>query len=840
MTTWTALTLAVSQIDGNAPGPCEPIVADSRPAEARQRVPPVELDRYIECEMLASGKWNAHGALSPAVPAKRRARLSRPLQSQVRVCRPRRPRRLCVRRRRCADGSDCTRVGRRAASRLRSSESVTMRARCPGMEARSYPHATEWNGAFFFRRARPSAQSCMAGALFRTTSALRKSPPSRLTLVKKLLRGSGSALAGACPVLLACCVAGCAGARPPASLPPEPTSTSPLAATNSSGAAPIDTLVEAIVYTTLRPTNWDLYLFDEPRATPRRLTDDAALDYNAVFSPDGRWVVFTSERGGNADLYALNLTVKGPLIRLTRHFAMDDAATFSPDGRRLAFVSTRDGDADIFVMPFFPGDSTAEQRTVNVTRHSGGDFNPAFSPDGRSIAFSRQVEFTIQFDPQANVVGPFGADLYVMAADGTNPRRLSEPGALSGSPAWSSDGGTIYYHRYDFRGVEIRRIAPDGSGDASLATGGLSPAVRPDGRVAFSQQQAASNPDIFDRLRTGRIYSVAADGTDLRLESDTVHSYFAPDFDRGTGRMLSHGSAPAGDPDDLRQSPTYFAPPDARRQVRLPDRTLEVRGIRGQFPALTPAGAVISAYPESPLITSAIDGSAMRDLFAPVSGMAWGAAIDRKAGSIVVAVGPPFAGPPFGPAARVDIWKLNLDGSGAVNLTSDAPSNDALPHISADGRRIVFRSDRDGNKEIYVMDGDGTDVRRLTETPGTETMPALSPDGEWVVFSTDRAGGMKLYLQRVDGSEGRFLEPDRLDLKEFSMHPRFSPDGKWVVFTSSRGGFNDEWPLTWFPQPYGELWAVPVTRGVAVRLTHDKWEDGPSDWGFLRVRHRSR
>lgn len=70
------------------------------------------------------------------------------------------------------------------------------------------------------------------------------------------------------------------------------------------------------------------------------------------------------------------------------------------------------------------------------------------------------------------------------------------------------------------------------------------------------------------------------------------------------------------------------------------------------------------------------------------------------------------------------------------------------------------------------------------------------------------------------------------------MHPRFSPDGKWVVFTSSRSGFNDEWPLTWYPQPYGELWSVPVAGGAAVRLTHDKWEDGPSDWGFQRLRHR--
>jgi hypothetical protein len=150
------------------------------------------------------------------------------------------------------------------------------------------------------------------------------------------------------------------------------------------------------------------------------------------------------------------------------------------------------------------------------------------------------------------------------------------------------------------------------------------------------------------------------------------------------------------------------------------------------------------------------------------------------------------------PPARVDVWRIDADGANAVNLTADSPANDALPHISADGRRIVFRSDRDGGRQVYVMDGDGRNVRRLSDAGGVETMPALSPDGEWVVFPTDRTGGMQLYVQHVDGYGGRFLEPDRVGLPEFNMHPRFSPDARWVVFTSSRSGFNDEWPLTLF------------------------------------------
>ena len=644
-----------------------------------------------------------------------------------------------------------------------------------------------------------------------------------------------------------------------------------LASASRAAQQPSNSLVEAVVYTTLRPPNWDIYLFDKPGGAPRRLTDDPALDYNAVFSPDGRWVVFTSERTGNTDLYAFDLKSGGPPIRLTQHHGMDDAASFSPDGRRLAFVSTRDGYADIFVISFAPGYSTAEYRAVNLTRRPGGDFNPTFSPDGRRIAFSRQERWD---DLNTPLREDQAVELYLMDADGSNVRRLSTSSAglpgpgrpassplVSGSPAWSRNGQAIYYYRLRAEGFEIRRITPDGSGDVHIVPDGFSPAVRPDGRIAFVRPPAGADR----RPTAGDVVSVAADGSDRRNESEALDSCFAPDFDRGSGRMVCHGPGPI-DGLAVVGDGRAFAPPDAIRQVRLPDRPLTVRGIRGFFPALTPAGEVISTLRgisadatragetqtmTVPLHVSAVEGSGLRELFKPPSGVSWGAAVARDAGWLVTAVGPPFAGDD----ARVDIWKLRIDGSDAVNLTPESSANDAFPHISADGRRIVFRSSRGGHRAVYVMDSGKTDPRRLTDTDARETMPALSPEGEWVVFAilsgAEFAGGRrdsrrlgnssvggKLWLQRVDGSEHRLLQPERAHIADFSLHPRFSPDGKWVVFTSDRGGFNDEWPLTWFPQPYGELWAVPVSGGAAVRLTHDKWEDGPSDWGYARLPHR--
>lgn len=147
---------------------------------------------------------------------------------------------------------------------------------------------------------------------------------------------------------------------------------------------------ELIVYTTLRPANQDIYLVEASVAEPERVTENPGLDYNATFSPDGQWLVFTSERKGNAKLYALDLEEGGEPVRLTHHPAMDDAADVSPDGQRLIFVSTRDGDADVFTMPFAPGDTTADDLAENLTRRPAGDFNPAFSPDGTMIVWARQ------------------------------------------------------------------------------------------------------------------------------------------------------------------------------------------------------------------------------------------------------------------------------------------------------------------------------------------------------------------------------------------------------------------------------------------------------------------
>ena len=88
------------------------------------------------------------------------------------------------------------------------------------------------------------------------------------------------------------------------------------------------------------PTRSELFIADADGKNARKLVAGLELDYNASFSSDGEWVVFTSERHGSSDIFRVRTNGMG-LERLTDDPAFDDQAALSPDGNSLAFVSTR-------------------------------------------------------------------------------------------------------------------------------------------------------------------------------------------------------------------------------------------------------------------------------------------------------------------------------------------------------------------------------------------------------------------------------------------------------------------------------------------------------------------
>ena len=130
------------------------------------------------------------------------------------------------------------------------------------------------------------------------------------------------------------------------------------------------------------------------------------------------------------------------------------------------------------------------------------------------------------------------------------------------------------------------------------------------------------------------------------------------------------------------------------------------------------------------------------------------------------------------PSRNPEIWIMDPDGSNPKKLTEHGMD----PTWSPDGRQIAFASHRDGIFQIYAMNSDGSNVRRLTKSNAESSNPAWAPDGGAIAYISatgdDRRG---LFLMGPDGSEPHGLAHSKH--QDFCF-PSWSSDGKVLVFSA--------------------------------------------------------
>ncbi len=149
---------------------------------------------------------------------------------------------------------------------------------------------------------------------------------------------------------------------------------------------------------------------------------------------------------------------------------------------------------------------------------------------------------------------------------------------------------------------------------------------------------------------------------------------------------------------------------------------------------------------------------------------------------------------------------------------------DKYPYWSPDGTQIVFQSDRSGPIQLWIMNADGSDLRRVTHSNGNDENPIWTPDGRYIVFASDRDGNQEIYRMRPDGTELVNLTNHPAP----ESHPKISYDGTRIIFNSGRASDSSLYSAEWTEMNH-DIYSIDIDGGDVRRLTHyDDWDTYPS------------
>jgi tricorn protease len=469
----------------------------------------------------------------------------------------------------------------------------------------------------------------------------------------------------------------------------------------------------------------DIWVADADGSNARRLTANVGNDTGPRFSPDGKWIAFTSNRTGNNDVFVIPST--GGEARQLTYFSGDDQALYwMPDGKAILVSSSRGPGA--FGSPLFllPLDGSPEEPVKMPPARLG-----MVKQDGSLLAFNRVLPstgvwrkaFKGNSAPGLIVEDLRSGDI----AELTNANmRDYQQHVNDVYPMWGADG-MLYFASEKDGTYNIWRISPKGATPQQVthfkAGGVFSPAISPDGRkIVFQHEFDLWTLEVPGGAPKKIAIPLAFDRKDNDLQvltTDNLADGFSP--------------SPAGD----------YVAVDFHGDIQI---VPSEQGIGERTPVATTAWRETNEQfsPDGRKIAYVSDESGDQEVWvfdlATAGRKRVTSQMSEKANIVWAANSQKLAY-----TGDNKLWEVDLAAAQPQprELAANVAGGFNIQQYSGDGTWLLYsRRDEDQNSEIYLYDIAAKKEYNVTHSPNSETSAALTPDGKTVVFTSDRDGAM--------------------------------------------------------------------------------------------------